>query len=198
MQSHGEQDVLCPVFLVYLVAAHTEQARVPLETCAAEDACLLPQRHGGDGTARSTSTRRGGHAYTLKTGLDRFCTNSPSRAEDCCDDQAQYASPLCSSENLSSVLHRRYAVASALAASAVPSLVLARGHRIEAVPEIPLVVDDGAQTLTKTRKALDLLQRLGAAPGEHIMSSASLSLSGPSAESTLQSAWAGAAHLLCW
>lgn len=60
----------------------------------------------------------------------------------------------------------RYAVASALAASAVPSLVLARGHRIEQVPEIPLVVDDGAQTLTKTRKALDLLQRLGAGPGE--------------------------------
>jgi len=49
----------------------------------------------------------------------------------------------------------------------VPSLVLARGHRIEQVPEIPLVVDDGAQTLTKTRKALDLLTRLGAAPGEH-------------------------------
>ena len=61
---------------------------------------------------------------------------------------------------------RRYAVASALAASAVPSLVLARGHRIEQVAEIPLVVDDGAQTLTKTRKALDLLQRLGAAPGK--------------------------------
>ena len=34
------------------------------------------------------------------------------------------------------------------------------------MPEIPLVVDDGAQTLTKTRKALDLLQRLGAGPGE--------------------------------
>jgi ribosomal protein L4 len=54
---------------------------------------------------------------------------------------------------------------SALAASAVPSLVLARGHRIEEVPEIPLVVDDGAETLTKTRKALELLQKLGAAAG---------------------------------
>lgn len=64
----------------------------------------------------------------------------------------------------------RYAVASALAASAVPSLVLARGHRIEQVPEIPLVVDDGAQTLTKTRKALDLLTRLGAAPGKKLES----------------------------
>ena len=54
---------------------------------------------------------------------------------------------------------------SALAASALPSLVLARGHRIEQVPEIPLVVDDSAETLTKTRKALDLLQKLGAAAG---------------------------------
>ena len=59
----------------------------------------------------------------------------------------------------------RYAVVSALAASALPSLVLARGHRIEQVPEIPLVVDDSAETLTKTRKALDLLQKLGAAAG---------------------------------
>ena len=64
------------------------------------------------------------------------------------------------------LLARTYAVASPLAASAVPSLVLARGHRIEQVPEIPLVVDDGALTLTKTMKALDLLQRLGAGPGE--------------------------------
>ena len=54
---------------------------------------------------------------------------------------------------------------SALAASALPSLVLARGHRIEQVPEIPLVVDDSAETLTKTRKALDLLQKLGAYAG---------------------------------
>ena len=36
---------------------------------------------------------------------------------------------------------RRHAVASALAASAVAPLVMARGHRIEHVSEIPLVVD---------------------------------------------------------
>lgn len=54
---------------------------------------------------------------------------------------------------------------SALAASAVPSLVLARGHRIEQVPEIPLVVDDGVETYSKTRKALELLEKLGAAAG---------------------------------
>ena len=35
---------------------------------------------------------------------------------------------------------RRYAVTSALAASAVPALVMARGHKIDNVPEFPLVV----------------------------------------------------------
>jgi len=36
---------------------------------------------------------------------------------------------------------RRHAVASALAASACTPLVMARGHRVEAVPELPLVID---------------------------------------------------------
>ena len=53
---------------------------------------------------------------------------------------------------------RRHAVASALAASAVPSLVLARGHRINNVPEIPLVVDSLQISATKDLlKDLDLL-----------------------------------------
>merc|ERR1712057_126221 len=38
------------------------------------------------------------------------------------------------------VNQRRYAVCSALAASALPSLVMARGHRISEVPECPLVI----------------------------------------------------------
>ena len=58
---------------------------------------------------------------------------------------------------------RRYAVVSAIAASAVPSLVMARGHRIGQVPEIPLVVDDGMEGLTKTKDAVVLLKKLGAA-----------------------------------
>jgi len=57
---------------------------------------------------------------------------------------------------------KRYAVASALAASAVPALVMARGHRIDAVPEIPLVVADAAETVAKTAKATALLTALGA------------------------------------
>ena len=54
---------------------------------------------------------------------------------------------------------RRHAVASAVAASAVPSLVLARGHRINQVPEIPLVVD--SLQVSKTKELLKILNMLG-------------------------------------
>jgi len=56
---------------------------------------------------------------------------------------------------------KRLAVASALAASAIPALVMARGHAIEEVAEVPLVVSDAAETITKTSKAVDLLKSLG-------------------------------------
>lgn len=195
MQSHGEQDVQCPVFPVCLVAAHTEQAKVPLATCAVVVACSLLQRHGGDGTGRSTSTRRGGHLTIPLTAPDRSCIPLPVPGLVCVS-MIRYTlvAPLhSSSTSWVAVCSLRYAVASALAASAVPSLVLARGHRIEEVPEIPLVVDDGAQTLTKTRKALDLLQRLGAAPGEQSMKSALIPLPVPFANGTLVAVWPGVA-----
>jgi large subunit ribosomal protein L4e len=57
---------------------------------------------------------------------------------------------------------RRFAVVSALAATALPSLVLARGHRIEQVEEVPLVVDDVTEAFTKTKQALALLKSLHA------------------------------------
>ncbi len=38
---------------------------------------------------------------------------------------------------------------SAIAASAVPALVMARGHRIEQVPELPLVVDNSLESISK-------------------------------------------------
>jgi len=58
---------------------------------------------------------------------------------------------------------KRYAVCSALAATAHPSLVMARGHRIESVPEIPLVVANEATTdLNKTKQAVGLLKALRA------------------------------------
>lgn len=57
---------------------------------------------------------------------------------------------------------KRFATVSSLAASAVPALVLARGHRIEKIPEVPLVVGNGIQALTKTKAAVQLLKALGA------------------------------------
>jgi large subunit ribosomal protein L4e len=62
-----------------------------------------------------------------------------------------------------SVGQRRYAICSALAASAVPSLLLARGHRVEGVPEVPLVVDNKAiESIDKTKKAVAFLKSIGA------------------------------------
>jgi len=58
---------------------------------------------------------------------------------------------------------KRHAVVASLAASAVPSLLLARGHRIERVPEVPLVLDAKiVDTIEKTSKALALLKTFGA------------------------------------
>lgn len=57
---------------------------------------------------------------------------------------------------------RRFAVVSALAASALPSLVLARGHRVEEVEEVPLVIADAAESFRKTKEAVALLKGLGA------------------------------------
>jgi large subunit ribosomal protein L4e len=57
---------------------------------------------------------------------------------------------------------KRYAVASALAASALPSLVLARGHKIEACPEIPLVVPASVESLQQTKQAIATLKAIGA------------------------------------
>jgi large subunit ribosomal protein L4e len=55
---------------------------------------------------------------------------------------------------------RRYAVASALAASALPSLVMARGHRVDAVAELPLVIS-GLTATSKTSQANKVLERIG-------------------------------------
>ncbi|KAK2748509.1 hypothetical protein FQN57_000642 [Myotisia sp. PD_48] len=60
---------------------------------------------------------------------------------------------------------KRFATASALAASSVPALLFARGHRVDSVAEVPLVVDSKAfegGAITKTKAAISLLQGLGA------------------------------------
>ena len=60
------------------------------------------------------------------------------------------------------ITQKRYAVASALAASAVPALVMSRGHVIDDVPEIPLVVETAVESTKKTSAAKDILAAVGA------------------------------------
>ena len=57
---------------------------------------------------------------------------------------------------------KRYATASAIAASAVAAIVMARGHRIEKIPEIPLVVSDDLESVKKTKEAVAALKAVGA------------------------------------
>lgn len=52
---------------------------------------------------------------------------------------------------------KRAATASALAASAIPALVMARGHRIDNVEEVPLVVSDEVQDMENTADVKKLL-----------------------------------------
>merc|ERR1719174_397784 len=59
------------------------------------------------------------------------------------------------------VTEKRHAVVSTLAASSLPPLVMARGHRIGEVSELPLVISDGAESCQKTKDALKMLKDLG-------------------------------------
>jgi len=60
------------------------------------------------------------------------------------------------------VTQKRHAVVTALAASSLPPLVMARGHRIGEVAELPLVVSDGLESVSKTKQAVEALKKLGA------------------------------------
>jgi len=57
---------------------------------------------------------------------------------------------------------RRYATSSALSASAIPTLVEARGHNVDKTPEFPLVVSSDVEGIKKTSEAVALLEKVGA------------------------------------
>jgi large subunit ribosomal protein L4e len=63
---------------------------------------------------------------------------------------------------LVNVDQRRFAICSALAASSVPALVSAKGHKINRVPEFPLVVADDVEQIKKTKEAVALLKAIHA------------------------------------
>jgi len=57
------------------------------------------------------------------------------------------------------VAQKRYAICSAIAATGVPALLLAKGHCTEEIPEVPFVVSDDVQAYKKTKEAYILLKR---------------------------------------
>jgi len=101
----------------------------------------VPRVHGG-GTQRSGQAAignmcRGGHMYAPTKSWRRWQRKTNTNV-------------------------KRYAVASALAVSAVPSLVLSRGHKIENVPEVPLVIEEAVESISNSSNALNILKAVGA------------------------------------
>jgi len=60
------------------------------------------------------------------------------------------------------VAQKRYAICSAVAASGVPGLVMARGHLIEEISEVPLVISDKVEGFKKTKEAVAFLKQIKA------------------------------------
>lgn len=60
------------------------------------------------------------------------------------------------------IKQKRFAVASALAASAILPLVQSRGHRVDNVPEFPLVIQNSVEKIERTKEAVKFLQHIGA------------------------------------
>lgn len=80
---------------------------------------------------------RGGHMFSMKKTFRRWQVAVPRKI-------------------------RRTAVASALAATAVAPLVAARGHKIDNIREVPIVVSDAIENIKKTKEAVALLKAVGA------------------------------------
>merc|ERR1712189_110603 len=57
---------------------------------------------------------------------------------------------------------KRYAMCSAIAATGVPALVMSKGHKVEEISEVPLVVEDKVESMEKTKEAVQLLRKLRA------------------------------------
>ena len=55
---------------------------------------------------------------------------------------------------------KKHAVRSAIAATAIKELVAKRGHKIEKL-QVPIVIDDSLQKISKTKELVELLKKIG-------------------------------------
>ena len=56
---------------------------------------------------------------------------------------------------------RKLAIRSAIAATTNKEIVLKRGHKVEDVSELPMIIEDSFQKLTKTKEITEVLKKLG-------------------------------------
>jgi large subunit ribosomal protein L4e len=56
---------------------------------------------------------------------------------------------------------KRFAIRSGIAATAVKELVEHRGHKVADVKQLPIVIDDDVESLTKTKEVAEFFQSLG-------------------------------------
>lgn len=122
------------VFLVSLAEGLIAPVRLPLAINVVLVACSPQPKSGASGIRRSILDRS--RAFLPRFPLMEYCSDTL----------------------------RRFATASALAASSVPPLLQARGHRISTVPEVPLVISSDGLSITKTKAAVELLKAVGAGP----------------------------------
>ncbi|MHA1339863.1 MAG: 50S ribosomal protein L4 [Promethearchaeota archaeon] len=56
---------------------------------------------------------------------------------------------------------RRLAIISAISATGAPKYVKERGHKVDKIPSLPLVIDDKFQAIKKTKDVKDVFEKLG-------------------------------------
>jgi large subunit ribosomal protein L4e len=96
----------------------------------------IPRIKGGGGTAKFAPGTVGGRQPHPPTAQKRIVKKIPRK-------------------------ERRLALLSAIAATASKEMVVSRGHRIEGVPQIPLIVTDDMAALTKAKEVEAALACLG-------------------------------------
>merc|ERR1711962_252940 len=60
------------------------------------------------------------------------------------------------------VNQKRFAMCSALTATAIPAIVMSKGHMTNEIPEVPLVVSDSIQDYKRTKEAVHFLKKFKA------------------------------------
>ena len=106
----------------------------------------------GHGMSRAPRLKGSGYATARNVGRVPFAKGG------------RRAHPIKNEKNITKKMNkktRELSIISAISASGTASWVHKRGHKIQHIPEIPLVVDDKIQTIKKTEQIYSILNALG-------------------------------------